>query len=101
MFSNVVVSSDFTVNVGNAYTRTITAGTVLTTSNIWLNPGTAGNTAADGTGFDGATTTQVSFLKGIPAENAASLDQLPAGTLALENGLDALFTESEFAIIKE
>jgi len=71
--------------------RTITAGTTLVTSNIWQNPGVG--TAADGTGFYGADTEQVLFLKEQAADDLANLAQLPAGTISNEAGTDALLTE--------
>ena len=40
---------------------TITANITLTTANVWYNVGAT--TATDGTGFNGATTPQVTFLK--------------------------------------
>ena len=88
-FGNVTLASNLTV--GNAYVRTITAGTTLVTSNIWQNPGVG--TAADGTGFYGADTEQVLFLKEQAADDLANLAQLPAGTISNEAGTDALLTE--------
>ena len=97
-FGTTTLSSNLTV--GNAYVRTILAGTTLVTSNIWQNPGAG--TAADGTGFSGGTTVQILFLKDQPSESEASLAQLPVGTLTNEVGTDALVNEAGTnVIIKE
>ena len=52
------IAGYITNSLGNV---TITANTVLQTANIWYNAGTG--VAADGTGFTGATTAAVNFLK--------------------------------------
>ena len=97
-FGTTTLSSNLTV--GNAYVRTILAGTTLVTSTTWQNPGTG--TAADGTGFSGGETVQILFLKGQPADHEADLIDLPAGTLTTELGTSALITEAlDDVIIKE
>jgi len=59
-------------------------------------------TAADGTGFDGAVTEQVLFLKQQASESQASLAELPVGTLSNEIGTQALINEAGTdVIIKE
>jgi len=47
--------------VGTAGTVTIAANVTLITANVWQNHGAT--TATDGTGFNGAITPQVLFLK--------------------------------------
>jgi hypothetical protein len=88
-FGNVTLASNLTV--GNAYVRTILAGTTLVTSNTWQNPGTV--TAADGTGFNGGVTEQILFLKEQAADREAEIAELPGETMTTELGTDALITE--------
>ena len=94
-FGNVTLASNLTV--GNAYVRTILAGTTLVTSNTWQNPGTG--TAADGTGFNGGITEQILFLKEQAADREAEIAELPGETMITELGTDALITEDLVDVI--
>jgi hypothetical protein len=97
---NVTLLADLDVTVGNTYVRTIPAGTVLQTSNIWLNPGDGITNVTDGTGFSGATTIPIKFLKGFPSEDTANLATLPTDTISSEEGIP-MTTEASVVIIKE
>jgi len=83
--SNLVVTNTTTGN-----TVTILANTTLATSNIWLNHGTY--TAADGTGFAGATTIPVEYLKAGPATlNATNIIN---DNLVTEDAINTLIAEN-------
>jgi len=76
---------------------TVGSGNVLITANIWYNAGSG--VAADGTGFDGATTTAVNFLKECYADNL--LVALIPDLLITEDAINTLTTESGDQISEE
>jgi hypothetical protein len=69
---------------------TVGSGNVLITANIWYNAGSG--VAADGTGFDGATTSAVNFLKECYADDL--LVALIPDLLITEDAINTLTTES-------
>jgi hypothetical protein len=75
----------------------VSANTTLITSNVWQNAGAS--TATDGTGFEGADTTQVLFLKQATATNivVASIQDL----LTTEDTVNILITEDGQKILEE
>ncbi len=76
---------------------TVGSDNVLITANIWYNAGSG--VAADGTGFDGATTTAVNFLKECYADNL--LVALIPDLLITEDAINTLTTESGDQISEE
>jgi len=92
------LTSNLTVNVGNVYTKTITVGTELEETEVWYNAGA--NVATDGTGFEGATTAQVNFLKLYPATETSVIESLP-NELVTEAVNSVITTEDDDPIIRE
>lgn len=92
------LSANLTVNVGNVYTKTITVGTELEETETWYNAGA--NVATDGTGFEGATTTQVNFLKLYTATETSVIESLP-NELVTEAVNSVITTEDDDPIIRE
>ena len=88
-------SADIVTVGGNV---TVGAGNVLITAQSWYNLGAA-NIATDGTGFNGAITNAVLFLKQATANNliVASIPD----ELATEDAINTLTTEDENTIIEE
>lgn len=89
-----------TATYGNAYVRTITAGTVLETetmANVWVN--WIANVRADGTGMEGAITDSILFLKAAPAGNVL-VASIP-DNLTTEDAINTITTESGAIIIEE
>jgi hypothetical protein len=76
---------------------TVGANTTLTTSTVWQNAGAPG--AIDGTGFEGAVTEQILFLKQATATNTvvASIQDL----LTTEDTVNILITEDGQQILEE
>jgi hypothetical protein len=88
-------SADIVTAGGNV---TVGAGNVLITARSWYNLGAA-NIATDGTGFNGAITNAVLFLKQATANNliVASIPD----ELATEDAINTLTTEDGNTIIEE
>jgi hypothetical protein len=88
-------SADIVTAGGNV---TVGAGNILITARSWYNLGTA-NIATDGTGFDGAITNAVLFLKQATANNliVASIPD----ELVTEDAINTLTTEDGNTIIEE
>jgi hypothetical protein len=88
-------SADIVTAGGNV---TVGAGNVLITARSWYNLGAA-NVATDGTGFNGAITNAVLFLKQATANNliVASIPD----ELATEDAINTLTTEDGNTIIEE
>jgi hypothetical protein len=76
---------------------TVGSGNVLITANIWYNAGSG--VATDGTGFDGATTAAVNFLKECYADEL--LVALIPDLLITEDAINTLTTESGDQISEE
>jgi hypothetical protein len=103
--SNVLAFNDAVYPLADALTGNITASgqaivpnrTTVVTANSWYNLGAS--TAADGTGFEGATTEQVLFLKQATATNTvvASIQDL----LTTEDTVNILITEDGQQILEE
>jgi hypothetical protein len=74
----------------------VLASNVVTT-NTWYNPGTGA--ATDGTGFEGATTFAVEFLKDSPATNL--LASTVSDVLVTEDAINTISTESGDDIYEE
>jgi hypothetical protein len=76
-------------------------GNILTTSNInqWYNIGSNFTLSTDGTGFEGAATSAVMFLKSSPATNtlAATIPDI----LSTEDTVNTLITEDGNQILEE
>ena len=94
-----------TVEYGNtiSFVNSVTVGSVVTAqvnvyySNIWLNNGSG--TAADGTGFTGANTTAVNFLRGFTVTSTV----IPgiSNPLTTEDAINTLTTETDDEIYTE
>ena len=117
--SNLAINGTYTGNiypvsssmVGNTYPNfdsivgyginangdvTVLAGNVIIT-NVWYNSGAS--TATDGTGFEGATTFAVEFLKASPATNL--LASTVSEVLVTEDAINTISTESGDDIYEE
>jgi len=96
--SNITVTVN-TANVGNTYTRTFAAGTILETSyaNVWLN--WTANVGADGTGLEGSTTTAALFLKAATAGNVqvATVSEM----ITTEDAVNTITTENGEILVEE
>jgi hypothetical protein len=75
---------------------TVLAGNVIITD-VWYNSGAS--TATDGTGFEGATTHAVEFLKACPATNL--LASTVSEVLVTEDAINTISTESGDDIYEE
>jgi hypothetical protein len=88
------IGNPFVDSNGNV---TIAANISLHTTNVWYNLGTG--IATDGTGFDGATTVPVTFLKASTASNivvTAIKDMITT-----EDAVNTLTTEDGNTIIED
>jgi hypothetical protein len=76
-------------------------GNILTTANInhWYNNGDHITVSTDGTGFEGATTSAVMFLKSSPATNL--IVATIADLLTTEDAINTLTTEDGQQILEE
>ena len=70
---------------------TLPAGTMSVSSVSWYNVGA--NTATDGTGFEGAVTEQVLFLKDAEATDISE-DTVPGNEFLTEDAVNTLITET-------
>ena len=106
--SNLAINGSYVANVYPLATEligkidsngnvTVTANTILKTANVWYNVGAS--TATDGTGFSGATTVPVLFLKGSPANNTVAT--LVKDMIVTEDAINTLTTETDQIIIEE
>ena len=81
-------------SIGNVL---ISANATLRTANVWYNTGAGA--ATDGTGFEGATTEAVLFLKAAPATN--TVISTVSDEITTEDAINTLTTETGTRIIEE
>ena len=93
-YSSVIVG-----NVTSTGEVTFGIGTVYQKTHSWYNEGDQITTVTDGLGFDGATTTQVLFLKDALAGNIVVAGI--ADNLVAEDAINTITTESGDIIIEE
>ena len=76
---------------------TVAANVILTTANVWYNLG--GSTATDGTGFEGAITEPVLFLKASTATN--TIISAIKDIITTEDAVNTLTTEDNKQILED
>ena len=81
-------------SIGNVL---ISANATLRTANVWYNIGAGA--ATDGTGFEGAITEAVLFLKAAPATN--TVISTVSDEITTEDAINTLTTETGTRIIEE
>ena len=84
-------------NINSTGDVVISANTTLRTANVWYNLGAGA--ATDGTGFEGATTEAVLFLKAAPATN--TVISTVSDEITTEDAINTLTTETGRRIIEE